>query len=78
MVALRYVGPSDLSMLYSHQIDTEACRMAAFTADDPTNRAAFDAHWAKILAKDTVVARTVVLRREERGSARGVLRGPSA
>ncbi len=62
MVALRHVGPSDLPVLYAHQLDAAACHMAAFTSDDPTDRAAFDAHWVKILAKDTVIARTIVVR----------------
>lgn len=62
MIALRRVADTDLRVFFAHQLDTEACRMAAFTSDDPTDRAAFDAHWAKILAKDTVVVRTVVVR----------------
>jgi RimJ/RimL family protein N-acetyltransferase len=64
MVSLRAVIPSDLPAIFTHQLDTEACRMAAFTADDPTDRAAFDAHWAKIFASDTVIVRTVVVRGE--------------
>ncbi|MBX3402333.1 MAG: GNAT family N-acetyltransferase [Phycisphaeraceae bacterium] len=59
---LRSVIHSDLPNFFAHQLDTEACRMAAFTSDDPTDRAAFDAHWAKILAKDTVIVRTVIVR----------------
>lgn len=62
MIALRRVADTDLRVFFAHQLDTEACRMAAFTADDPTDRAAFDAHWAKILAKGTVIVRTVVVR----------------
>lgn len=58
---LRQVLPADLSALFEHQLDTEACRMAAFTADDPTDRAAFDAHWARVLAKDTITMRTIVV-----------------
>ncbi len=64
MVSLRAVIPSDLPAIFTHQLDAEACRMAAFTADDPTDRAAFDAHWAKIFASDTVIVRTVVVRGE--------------
>ncbi len=62
MVSIRAVIPADLPVLFTHQLDGDACRMAAFTSDDPTDRAAFDAHWTRILAKDTVVARTVVVR----------------
>jgi RimJ/RimL family protein N-acetyltransferase len=63
-ISIRPVQPLDLPTCFAHQLDTEACRMAAFTSDDPTDRAAFDAHWAKILAKDTVIVRTVVVRDE--------------
>jgi RimJ/RimL family protein N-acetyltransferase len=64
VVRLRVVTSADLPIFFTHQLDTEACRMAAFTADDPTDRAAFDAHWAKIFASDTVIVRTVVVRGE--------------
>ncbi len=41
--------------------DPEATRVAAFTPKDPTDRAAFDAHWARIRAgSGGVVMRTVV------------------
>ncbi|MBX3406737.1 MAG: GNAT family N-acetyltransferase [Phycisphaeraceae bacterium] len=62
MIALRRVADTDLPTLFTHQLDAAACHMAAFTSDDPTDRAAFDAHWAKILAKDTVIVRTVIVR----------------
>lgn len=34
--------------------------MAAFTADDPTDRAAFDAHWARVLDGVTITMRMIV------------------
>ncbi|MER7692910.1 GNAT family N-acetyltransferase [Streptomyces sp. NPDC097610] len=40
--------------------DPESNRMAAFTAEDPTDRARFDAHWKRILASPDVVTRTVL------------------
>lgn len=61
MIALRRVADTDLPVFFSHQLDTEACRMAAFTADDPTDRAAFDAHWARVLSKDSITIRTIVV-----------------
>ena len=35
--------------------------MAAFTALDPTDRAAFDEHWRKIRADEDVTVRTVLV-----------------
>lgn len=57
MVSLRAVEPADLPVFYEHQLDEESNAMAQFTARD---REAFDAHWATILADDTLIARTVV------------------
>src|SRR5690349_22562490 len=45
------------SILFEHQMDPDAGRMAAFP---PRDREAFMAHWAKILANETVIARTVL------------------
>jgi RimJ/RimL family protein N-acetyltransferase len=57
-VRLRDVREDDLPILFEHQTDPEANRMANF---GPRDRDAFMAHWAKILADRTVVARTVEL-----------------
>ncbi|MFE0700365.1 GNAT family N-acetyltransferase [Streptomyces sp. NPDC058872] len=59
-VSLRPVHPSDLPVFFRHTSDPESNRMAAFTAEDPTDRAHFDAHWKRILASPVVVARTVL------------------
>jgi RimJ/RimL family protein N-acetyltransferase len=56
-VQLRDVRDDDLSTLFEHQMDPEANRMANFDARD---RDAFMAHWAKILADGTLLARTVM------------------
>ena len=56
-VQLRDVRDDDLPTLFEHQMDPEANRMANFDARD---RDAFMAHWAKILADETLLARTVV------------------
>ena len=45
-VALRPVEDADLDALFDQMRDPEAVRMAAFTAEDPDDRAAFDAHLA--------------------------------
>lgn len=48
-VTIREVESSDLETFYEHQLDPEAIRMAAFVSKDPKDKAAFDAHWDKIL-----------------------------
>jgi RimJ/RimL family protein N-acetyltransferase len=48
---LRDVVETDIPVLFEHQRDPEAARMAAFPARD---REAFTAHWQKILANDEV------------------------
>ncbi|KMO94230.1 GNAT family N-acetyltransferase [Streptomyces roseus] len=57
-VFLRPVHPGDLPVLFRHMRDPEANRVAAFTAEDPTDRARFDAHRERILASPDVVTRT--------------------
>jgi RimJ/RimL family protein N-acetyltransferase len=57
---LRNVEPSDLESFYAQQLDPEAIRMAAFVAADPTDKVAFNAHWAKILAAPQNTNRTIL------------------
>ena len=57
-ITLRAVEPGDLPLFFAHQQDPEALAMAAFTSRDA---AAFDQHWAKILADDTNLIKTVVV-----------------
>lgn len=59
-IALRPVEDGDLPLFFAWMSDPGATRVAAFTAEDPTDRAAFDAHWARIRAGSRVVMRTVV------------------
>jgi RimJ/RimL family protein N-acetyltransferase len=47
-VALRPVDDSDLDTLFELMRDPESVRMAAFTAEDPDDRTAFDVHMAKV------------------------------
>ncbi len=58
-VALREVTKSDLEIFFEQQLDPEANHMAAFTGKDPTDRAAFDARWAKIFSSDEIMMLTV-------------------
>lgn len=56
---LREVSPDDLPIFFEQQNDPDAIHMAAFTAKDPTDPKAFNTHWQKILATDTVIIRTI-------------------
>jgi RimJ/RimL family protein N-acetyltransferase len=49
-VALRPIEDSDLDALFDHMRDPESVRMAAFTAENPDDRTAFDVHMAKVRA----------------------------
>ena len=49
-LALRPVEARDLDAIFEQMRDPESVRMAAFTADDPSDRNAFDAHMAKVMA----------------------------
>lgn len=59
-ITLREVEPSDLEVFYVQQLDPEANWMAAFVGANPKDRAAFDAHWAKILGAPRITQRTIL------------------
>jgi RimJ/RimL family protein N-acetyltransferase len=59
-ITIREVESSDLETFYQHQLDPEAIRMAAFIFRDPKDKAAFDAHWKKILNVSQNINRTIV------------------
>jgi RimJ/RimL family protein N-acetyltransferase len=60
-VALRPVNDSDLDALFDQMRDPESVRMAAFTAKDPDDRTAFDAHMAKVRTSPDVTNRVITL-----------------
>lgn len=60
-IELREVQEADLDLFFAHQQDQEAVYMAAFTTKDPTDRAAFDAHWQRIMADENVTNRTILV-----------------
>ncbi|HNT26012.1 MAG TPA: GNAT family N-acetyltransferase [Anaerolineales bacterium] len=60
-VRLRKVQKADLPTFFIQQMDPEAVYMAAFTAKDPSDWAAFQAHWAKIMADKGITIRTILL-----------------
>src|SRR3954452_25322745 len=56
-VQLRDVEADDLPLFFEHQRDPIAVAMVAFRSRD---RAAFDQHWAKLLADESLLKRTIV------------------
>ena len=59
-VILRDVKETDLPIFFGYESDPAAVHMAAFTAKNPADGDAFEAHWKKILSDETVIIRTVL------------------
>ena len=59
VVALRPVEDADLDALFEQMRDPEGVRMAAFTAEDPDDRNAFDAHMARVRSQPDITMRAV-------------------
>ena len=56
-IHLRDITSEDLPALFHQQLDPEANRMAVV---HPRDAAAFDAHWARIRADPTIVAKAIL------------------
>jgi len=67
-IQLREVMPEDLPIFFEQQLDPQANYMAAFTAKDPTDRWAFDAHWDKVMADKGITIRTILYNGHVAGS----------
>ncbi len=74
MITLRDVEDADLAHFYAHQQDPQARRMAAFVGGDDS-RAAFDAHWEKIRARDTITLAAILCESELAGHLASFHRG---
>jgi RimJ/RimL family protein N-acetyltransferase len=59
VIALRPVADADLDALFDQMRDPESVWMAAFTPADPDDRAAFDAHMAKVRSSPDSALRAV-------------------
>ncbi len=57
---LRGLQDDDLPIFFTQQQEPDAIQMAAFTAKDPSDEAAFHAHWAKIRADETITLQTIL------------------
>jgi RimJ/RimL family protein N-acetyltransferase len=67
-VELRDVIEQDLPLFFEHQLDEDANRMAAFTAEDPSNQDAFMARWIKILSNEAITKKTILFEGEVVGN----------
>ncbi|GHH41068.1 GNAT family N-acetyltransferase [Lentzea cavernae] len=59
-VTLRGLEDADLDVLFEFMRDPESVRMAAFTAEDPNDRGAFDAHMRKIRANPETLNQVIL------------------
>ena len=66
-ITLRPIVDSDIPIFFDQQLDAAANYMAAFTAKDPADRAAFEQHWARIRADATVMLRTILFEEQVAG-----------
>jgi RimJ/RimL family protein N-acetyltransferase len=66
--ALREVRDEDLAVLFEQWADPVAARMAAFTAPDHMDRAAFERRWSRLRADETVINRAIVVDGEVAGT----------
>ncbi len=57
-IVLREVIPEDLPIFYAQQRDPEAARLAGFPSRDWES---FSAHWARILADDSLIQRAILV-----------------
>ena len=67
-VSLREVRDDDLDAIYEQMRDPEAVRMAAFTAENPDDRVAFDAHIERLRTWPGVVNRAITVDGELAGT----------
>jgi RimJ/RimL family protein N-acetyltransferase len=59
-IRLRDVEGQDLPIFFDQGQDPAAVYMAAFTAEDPSDREAFQTHWDKIMANETILIKTIL------------------
>jgi RimJ/RimL family protein N-acetyltransferase len=59
-VALRPVTDADLDVLFDMMRDPESIQMAAFTANEPNDRAAFDSHMSRVRTSPEITMRAVI------------------
>jgi len=67
-LVLREIERDDLEVFFRNEQDPVANEMAAFTAEDPADRAAFLDRWDRIFADGNIVGRTILVDGEVVGS----------
>jgi RimJ/RimL family protein N-acetyltransferase len=67
-IQLRNLTGDDLPTFFQLQLDPDANYMAAYTAQDPTDQLAFNAHWSKVLADRTITLKTILYDGQVAGS----------
>ena len=67
-IKLREMIDDDLPIIFAFEQEPEANWMAAFTAKDPADDAAFLAHWAKVRADPGITLRTILADGQVAGS----------
>lgn len=60
-LVLREVRDADIDVFFTQQCDPDANQMAAFTAPDPSDEAAFRRRWQRMRSDPAIVARTIVV-----------------
>lgn len=58
-IALRMITDTDLDAIFEFIRDPDSVHMAAFTAEDPDDRTAFDSHMAKVMGSPEITNRAV-------------------
>lgn len=59
-IELRDVVREDFDVFHEHRTDMIANHMAAFTAKDPFDKAAFLEHWERLLANENIVKKSIL------------------
>lgn len=67
-ITLRDVVETDLPIFFHYQQDPIASYMVAFTARDPNDQEAFMAHWAKIMADESNMLKTILVDQQVAGN----------
>ena len=70
-VTLLAVQEKDLAIFFQQQLDPQANQMAAFTAEDPADEAAFTTRWQQIRADEAITLRTILDRDQVAGHILG-------
>ena len=66
-ILLRDMLHDDLGIFFIQQLDREANWMAAFTKENPADRAAFNEHWRRIIADPSILMKTIVFNSQVAG-----------